>query len=207
MRLGIYGGSFDPVHQGHLALAHACQQQTALDEIWFLPTAVQPLKQGGPHATDAERIEMLRLAILSEPSWRVCELETARGGVSYTVETLRQLGDELPNAVLFFLMGADAVRDAPRWREPREIFRLATPLVVRRAGQPEPDMAALRALCADNKPPQRIEMPAVDVSSTQVRRRAAAGESLDELVPKSVARYIRSHGVYGRRREVQEPTR
>ena len=196
MRLGIYGGSFDPVHNGHLALARECQHQTALDEIWFTPTAVQPLKQRGPHATDAQRLEMLQLAIQPEPAWRVCKLEIERGGLSYTVDTLRQLGDELPNAVLFFLLGADAIRDVPQWREPREIFALATPLVVRRAGRPEPDLTALRTLCAANKQPKLIEMPVVDVSSTDIRRRAAAGESLDDLVPESVAQYIRNHDVY-----------
>ena len=196
MRLGIYGGSFDPVHNGHLALARACQHQTALDEVWFTPTAVQPLKQKGPHATDAQRLDMLQLAIHAEPSWRVCKLEIDRGGPSYTIDTLRQLGEERHDAVLFFLMGADAVLDVPHWREPREILRLATPLVVRRAGQSEPDMAALRAICGANKQPKLIEMPADDASSTEIRRRAAAGEPVDDLVPESVAAYISAHRLY-----------
>jgi nicotinate-nucleotide adenylyltransferase len=196
MRLGIFGGSFDPVHNGHLALAHACQRQTALDEVWFMPTAVQPLKQTGPHATDAQRIEMLRMATLPEPAWRVSTLEIDRGGLSYTIDTLRQLDEELPDAVLFFLMGADAVQDAPNWREPRGIFSLATPLVVRRAGQPEPDLDSLRALCAANKQPRLVEMPAVDASSSGIRRRAAVGESIDGLVPAQVAAYVESHQLY-----------
>lgn len=196
MRLGIFGGSFDPVHNGHLALARACQRQTALDEVWFVPTAVQPLKQHGPHASNAERVDMLRLALQSEPSWRVSTLEIDRGGLSYTVDTLRQLDEELPEAVLFFLMGADAVHDAPTWREPQAIFALATPLVVRRAGAPEPDLAALRAMCAPNKQPRLVEMPAVEASSTEIRRCAAAGEPLAELVPPSVAAYIAANGLY-----------
>jgi nicotinate-nucleotide adenylyltransferase len=196
MRLGIYGGSFDPVHKGHLALAGACQHQTALDEVWFVPTAVQPLKQRGPHATDAQRLDMLQLAIHSEPSWRICRLEIERGGLSYTIDTLRKLDEELPDAVLFFMIGADATKDVPHWREPHEIFRLATPLVVRRAGQAEPDLAALRAICGTNKQPQLVEMPAVDVSSTEIRGRAAEGEPLGDLVPESVARYIRDQGIY-----------
>lgn len=196
MRLGIYGGSFDPVHNGHLALARACQRQAALDEVWFTPTAVQPLKQQGPHATDAERLAMLQLAINSEPAWRICKLEIERGGVSYTVDTLHQLHEELPEAVLFFLMGADAVADVPHWREPSEIFRLATPLVVRRPGEPEPDLAGLKNVCAANKQPRLIEMPPVAASSTEIRRRAAAGESLDELVPASVDAFIAAHQLY-----------
>lgn len=196
MRLGVFGGSFDPVHNGHLALARACQQQAALDEVWFMPTAIQPLKQQGPHATDAQRIEMLRLAIQSEPTWRVSTLEVDRGGMSYTVDTLRQLDEELPHAMLFFLMGADAVNDAPQWREPQTIFSLATPLVVHRAGQREPDLRNLRTLAA-NRPPRLVEMPAMNVSSTEIRRRAASGESLDDLVPLSVAAYIVAKKVYG----------
>jgi nicotinate-nucleotide adenylyltransferase len=196
MRLGIYGGSFDPVHNGHLALARACQRQAALDEVWFTPTAVQPLKQQGPHATDAERLAMLQLAINSEPAWRICKLEIERGGVSYTVDTLQQLNEELPEAVLFFLMGADAVADVPHWREPREIFRLATPLVVRRPGEPDPDLAALKNVCAANKQPRLIEMPLVAASSTEIRRRAATGESLGDQIPTSVAAYIAAHDLY-----------
>src|SRR4029079_13505788 len=138
MRLGIFGGSFDPVHNAHLAIARACQQQARLDEVWFTPTAIQPLKHNGPRATDAHRLEMLRLAIRDKPSWRVCSIEIDRGGFSYTVDTLRQIGEELPDADLFFLIGADALQDVVKWRAPQEIFRMATPLVVCRVGQPSP---------------------------------------------------------------------
>ncbi len=213
MNLGIFGGSFDPVHCGHLALARACQAAAALDEVWFTPTAVQPLKRRGPHATDAQRIEMLKLALVedeslcSEPgrprprtapptNWRTCTLEIDRGGLSYSVDTIRQLQADLPEARLFFLIGADAVRDVPRWREPAEIFRLATPLVVRRAGQPETDLSALAKLCPPENQPRLVEMPAIDISSTDIRRRAAAGESIDGLVPNSVADYIAAQNLY-----------
>jgi nicotinate-nucleotide adenylyltransferase len=207
MRLGIFGGSFDPVHNGHLALARACHEQAALDEVWFMPTAVQPLKQRGPHATDAQRIEMLELAISNEQSepgrprprsdaWRVCTLEIDRGGFSYTVDTLRQLHIELPEAQLFFMIGADAIRDVPQWKEPSEIFRLATPLVVHRAGKPEPDFTSIAPLCTTRTQPQLIEMPSIDVSSTGIRSRAAAGEPIDDVVPVSVAEYISRHALY-----------
>jgi nicotinate-nucleotide adenylyltransferase len=196
MRLGIFGGSFDPVHNGHLALTHACQRQGGLDEVWFMPTAVQPLKQQGPRASDKDRLAMLQLAVQTEPNWRVSKLEIDRGGLSYTIDTLRQLDEELPEAVLFFLLGADAVADVPNWREPAAIFALATPLVVRRSGSPAPDLTALRALCAENKRPKLIEMPAVDASSTEIRRRAAAGESIAEFVPAPVAADIAAHSLY-----------
>jgi nicotinate-nucleotide adenylyltransferase len=206
MRLGIFGGSFDPVHDGHLALARACHEQAALDEVWFTPTATQPLKRRGPQATDAQRVEMLNLAIESEPSepaglsprssWRVCTLEIDRGGISYTVDTLRQLHVELPEAKLFFMIGADAVRDVPKWKSPAEIFRLAAPLVVHRAGQPAADLSDVALLCTRETQPRLIEMPLVDVSSTEIRRRVVAGEPIDGLVPPAVAKYIAEHGVY-----------
>lgn len=196
--LGIYGGSFDPVHNGHLALARACREQAALDEVWFTPTAIQPLKQQGPQATNADRLEMLRLAIDESPSsgWRVCTIEIDRGGKSYTVDTLRQLHAELPATALYFMIGSDAIRDVARWKEPREIFRLATPLVVHRAGEPEPDLATLSSLCQRETQPQVVRMQPVDVSSTEIRRRVHSGESIDGLAPAAVARYIAEHGLY-----------
>ncbi|HEX5471839.1 MAG TPA: nicotinate-nicotinamide nucleotide adenylyltransferase [Lacipirellulaceae bacterium] len=215
MRLGIFGGSFDPVHNGHLALARACEHHALLDEIWFTPAAIQPLKETGPHATNAKRIEMLNLAIdpeqitplLREPdrprprpkiqtTWRVCTLEIDRGGFSYTVETLQQIHTELPDAELFFLMGADAARDAPSWRQPVEIFRLARPLIVRRSDQSEPDLSALAAISPPDRQPQLVEMAAVDISSSEIRRRVAMSESIDGLVPTAVAQYIALHALY-----------
>jgi nicotinate-nucleotide adenylyltransferase len=196
MRLGIFGGSFDPIHNAHLAMARACQRQAKLDEVWFTPTAIQPLKQKGPRATDWHRLEMLRLAIRDEPSWRVCSIEIDRGGFSYTVETLRQIHEELPEADLFFLIGADALHDVAKWKEPREIFRMATPLVVCRAAQPSPDVDQLKLLCTTDTKPQSIEMPAMDVSSSEIRHRVAVGEPVDKLVPDAVAMYIARQGLY-----------
>jgi nicotinate-nucleotide adenylyltransferase len=195
-RLGIFGGSFDPVHNGHLALARACQQQAELDEIWFMPTATQPLKQKGPHATDAQRTDMLRLATDDEPSWRVCTIEIDRGGLSYTVDTLRQLREELPNAALYFLIGSDALRDVARWKEPREIFRMATPLVVHRAGEPEPNLAEFQSLCTLATQPQLVETPAIAISSTEIRRHLAADDSIDGLAPPTVIEYIAANKLY-----------
>jgi nicotinate-nucleotide adenylyltransferase len=197
MRLGIFGGSFDPVHNGHLELARCCQRQAALDEVWFTPTAIQPLKYGGPQATNRERLEMLHLAIDNEPSWRVCTLEIERGGFSYTVDTLQQIHTELPDAKLFFLMGADAVRDVPHWKEPAEIFRLATPLIVCRAGQPQPDLSALKQICPADHQSQLIDMPAMPESSTEIRRHIATGKSVEEFVPSEVCMFITRHKIYG----------
>jgi nicotinate-nucleotide adenylyltransferase len=198
VRLGIFGGSFDPVHNGHLALAHAAQQQAGLDEVWFMPTATQPLKRDGARATNEDRVEMLRLATRDKPNWRVCTIEIDRGGLSYTVDTLRQLGEELPDTAFFFLIGSDALRDVARWKEPRELFRMATPLVVHRAGDPAPDLESLALLCTETTQPQRVEMPAMAISSTDIRRRCANGEQLGDLLPPVVADYIEANKIYSR---------
>lgn len=205
MRIGFFGGSFDPVHNGHLELACCCQQQASLDEIWFTPAAVQPLKQRGPRATKTNRLAMLELAIASEPggppprtSWHVCRLEIDRGGVSYTVDTLRQIHAERPDDELFILLGSDTLRELFAWREPEEIFRLARPLFVQRAGSPRPEVPAivLQAISGGKVLPQTIQMPLMSVSSTEIRDRLAAGHSIDDMVPPAVAQYIAKNGLY-----------
>ncbi len=186
MRLGIFGGSFDPVHCGHLTLARCCREQADLDEVWLVPAAVQPHKPEGPVASDADRLAMLRLATQGEPGQRVASLEVDRGGVSYTVETLRGIAEQQPEAELFLLMGADTLADLPHWREPEAVRRLATPLVVHRPGEAMPDAEGI----------QVVEMPGMDVSSSEIRRRVARGESIEGLTPEGVAEYIQRAGLY-----------
>lgn len=189
MRLGLFGGSFDPVHNGHLELARCARDQAQLDEVWFIPAAMQPLKPHGPRASAKHRLAMLELALAAEPRFSVSTLELDRGGVSYTVDTLREIHAQFPDAKLFFLMGADALHDLPNWREPAEILRLATPLVVRRPGEQPLDDPVLPAHAI-------IEMPALAISSSEIRRRVAAGESIADLVPAEVADYILRFALY-----------
>jgi len=213
MRIGFFGGSFDPVHNGHLELARCCQQQASLDEVWFTPAAVQPLKRSGPRASNADRLAMLELALASEPgsghrsprrlvvprdSWRVCRLEIDRGGMSYTVDTLRQIHAERPDDDLFILLGSDTLRDIASWREPAEILRLAQPLFVHRAGAPQPEVPAvvMHSISRGKVVPQTIQMPAMTVSSTEIRDRLAARRSIDGLVPPIVAAYIAEKKLY-----------
>lgn len=187
MRIGLFGGSFDPVHNGHLTLAACCAEQGGLDAVWFVPAALQPFKLGGPVASDADRVAMLRLAIAGTPGREVSTLEIDRGGVSYTVDTLRQLQAELVGIELFFLMGADTLRDLPGWREPDEVLRLATPMVVQRPGEAD---------IVTDVPHLRVEMPPMDISSSDIRKRIATGESIEGLLPASVAAYIDENGLY-----------
>jgi nicotinate-nucleotide adenylyltransferase len=200
MRLGIFGGSFDPVHYGHLRLATECRAQARLDEVWLMPAAVQPHKPDGPQASGSDRLRMLELAVADVPGLSVSRIEIDRGRVSYTVDTLREIRAAHPRAELFLPMGADTLRDLPNWREPAEICRLATPLVVHRAGEPPPDFGVLAPLMPAERlqdiRAQAVEMPAVDVSSTEIRERVMRGDSIERMTPRAVAGYIALRNLY-----------
>ena len=141
MRLGIFGGTFDPVHYGHLLLAECCREQCKLDEVWFLPAAVPPHKQDLELSSAEDRINMLELAIAGQSAFGVCRYEIDRGGVNYTFETLAHFHEEDPCRELFFLLGADMLADLPHWRHPAQILELAVPVAVRRPGAGELDFA------------------------------------------------------------------
>jgi nicotinate-nucleotide adenylyltransferase len=201
MRLGVFGGSFDPVHLGHLLLAQCCQEQVRLDRVVFIPAGHAPHKPDAPRAGGADRVAMLQLALKDRPPWEISAIELDRGGRSYTVDTLRELRAQQPGAELYLLMGADSLADLPKWREPAAICELATPLAVRRAGSPEPDYGALAQLVAPARVAeirgQQVEMPPAPISSSEIRRRIAAGEPWQDLVPAAVASYILEHRLYG----------
>lgn len=200
MRIGVFGGSFDPVHRGHLLLAECCWQQAKLDRVEFIPTAQQPLKPRGPVAGETDRLAMLQLAIAGRPEFGVSTIEIDRGGVSYTVDTLRALQQAWPGAELFFLMGADSLADFTHWREPAAICELATPLVVRRAESPLPAFGALEGLLSAERlaaiRAQEVEMPATPISSSAIRRLIAEQGEWESLVPEGVAEYIEERDLY-----------
>ena len=156
MKLGIFGGTFDPVHYGHLLLAECCREQRELDAVWFLPAAVPPHKRDRELAPAPQRIEMLKLAIAGNPAFSVCTYETDRGGVNYTVDTLTHIHEEDPSRELFFLMGEDMLLDLPHWKQPQRVCELAIPVVVHRAGMPPVDFNCLTAVttsAADRRNP------------------------------------------------------
>jgi nicotinate-nucleotide adenylyltransferase len=200
MRLGIFGGSFDPVHLGHLLLAEACREQAALDRVLFVPTNMQPHKLHHQPAPNAARVEMLQLAVQGNPAFAVETLELDRGGVSYTVETLGELKRRDPASELFFLMGADSLADFPNWREPQRICELATLLVVQRAGQAPPDYSALAPFLApeqiDAWQAQQIDLPPIAISSTDIRQRVASGRSIRYRTPRAVEMLIAERKLY-----------
>ena len=200
MRLGIFGGSFDPVHYGHLLLAECCRETCRLDQVWFVPAAISPHKRQGAVASASQRVEMLRLATGGNEAFLVSTLEVDRGGVSYTVETLEAIRRAQPDAELFLLTGADSLADLPNWREPARICELASPVAAGRAGAPPPDYSVLAPLVSPDKLKTirqlRVEMPAVDLRASELRRRVAAGLSIRYRTPRAVEKYIESQRLY-----------
>lgn len=195
MRLGIFGGAFDPVHNGHLLLAEQCREQCQLDEVWFVPTKIPPHKAAGSLSPDADRVEMLKLATAGRPEFVVSEIELKRENVSWTVDTLRQLGEDHPDDELFFLIGADSLRDFPTWKEPGEIVKLATVVAVNRGE------ASLGELTAGLKPEiaanvRLVTMPGISISATDLRQRVSAGKSIRYLVPRAVEEIILARKLY-----------
>lgn len=187
MRIGVFGGSFDPVHRGHLDIAGRAAERLNLDQVHFVPARAQPLKTAGPRAAPEHRVAMLRAALGADPRFGLDQRELRRPGPSYTVDTLRELRAEYPGDQLFLLMGADAARELPRWRGAAELARLATLVFVPRAGSPPP---------APRPGSVTLDLEPVDVSASAVRAAVARGESIDRLVPAPVARYIAAHGLY-----------
>ncbi|REJ65199.1 MAG: nicotinate (nicotinamide) nucleotide adenylyltransferase [Planctomycetota bacterium] len=200
MRLGLFGGSFDPVHYGHLLLAECCREQCRLDRVWFVPAAVAPHKRDQAVSTPDQRVEMLKLAIAGHPGFEVSDIELQRGGVSYTVDTLRSVAAEQPAAELFLLMGADTLADLVNWHQPDEVCRLASPVAVARADEPPPDYDLLAKLVdAERLAKFRellVSMPQIELSSRELRARVAAGGSIRYRTPRAVEKFIEAEGLY-----------
>lgn len=194
MRLGLLGGTFDPVHYGHLLLAEQCREQCALDAIWFLPSGAPPHKQQAAITEPRQRVEMLRLAIAGHEAFSVNEMELSREGPTFTVDTLQEVLAEHPDYELFFLIGGDSLRDLPTWREPRRILELATIVAVNRGGE---ELPAIPLLDEPGRI-QRVTMPGIGLSATDIRRRVAARKSIRYMTPRAVEVYIEQHRLYGR---------
>ncbi len=191
MKLGIYGGTFDPVHLGHLILAESVREQLALDEVWFVPAFQNPHKQEKETTPPKSRLEMLRFAISGNPQFRLCELEIKRKGPSFTFETLQTIQQEHPDAEKYLLIGADSLTDFPNWREPETILSLANLVAVNRGRS-----QAMIPPQLDSSRIALLEMPAIDISATQIRQRCADGKSIRYLTPRSVELYIEANQLY-----------
>jgi nicotinate-nucleotide adenylyltransferase len=204
MRIGVYGGSFNPVHLGHLLAAECSREQACLDRVLFVPAAVPPHKRDRAIATAEDRLAMLALAVGGHEAFAVSTLELDRGGVSYTIDTLADLAARHPGDTLVLLLGPDAVAGLPTWRDPGAILDGWEVRAVERDGLDDvasivarPDVAALRgAERASGLIESRIRMPAIGIRASDLRAAVAAGRSIRYRTPRAVEAYISAHGLY-----------
>ena len=203
MRVGVLGGSFDPVHAGHLHAARAAQEAFALDRVVFVPAAQAPHKPGGPSASGLDRATMLELAVGRERDWLVSTLELEREGPSYTIDTLRALRGELGLAAedeLYLILGGDNLAGFLEWRSASEILELAQPLVVVRGGDEAEVLRGLEERWGERAAARLarglVRAPRVEVAASDLRAALARGEDPGAALPPGVLEYIRARGIY-----------
>ena len=189
LRIGLFGGSFDPVHLGHLLVAQAAREELGLTRLFFIPAAQSPFKPERKPTAATERVRLLRLALVGQAWCEIDEQEVRRGGVSFTIDTVRDYTARFPDAELFYLIGADHVPQLPKWRQAQELAEQVQFAVIPRPGQPEPLFPApFRGQTLTGFP--------LGVSSSQIRARVKAGLPIDHLVPPQVAEAIRNNRLY-----------
>ncbi|MDZ7269995.1 MAG: nicotinate-nucleotide adenylyltransferase [candidate division KSB1 bacterium] len=199
MRLGLFGGTFDPIHIAHLIVAEWVREEMGLDRVLFVPAALPPHKTDRMLSPAWQRLAMVRLATAGSPWFEASDLEIRRGGVSYTIETVRALRQQykLQPHELFLIIGSDSLKDMGSWREPESIFAESAVVVVPRPGfdpsEAPPQFASKATL---------IAAPLVEISSSEIRERVRSGKSIRYLVPPGVERLINEHGLYRHPSEV-----
>lgn len=195
--LGILGGTFDPIHLGHLHMAEAIYEQIALEQIVFIPAFVPPHKLGQDYAPAEHRFAMTELAVRSYEHFSVSDMELRRSGVSYTIDTLRELHKLYPEKKLYFIIGADSVAQLHTWNSIEEMLELATFVAAGRPGYEDVMNEVVRHLGSEAvKHILLLHTPEYDISSTEIRTRIRTGKSLSGLVPQEVENYIKEHGLY-----------
>jgi len=198
LKIGILGGTFDPVHLGHLIIAEETLSSLGLDRVIFVPAGDPWMKAGTPISPGPNRLAMALAAVTGNPAFHVSPVELDRSGPSYTVETLEELqADYGPQIEYFFIIGADALKDFGQWRNPERVLELCTLAVVGRPAQEKFDLSVLEStLPGIRKRVVVVDGVTISVSATDIRRRMAEGRSIRYLVPSAVESYIREHGLY-----------
>jgi nicotinate-nucleotide adenylyltransferase len=194
--VGLMGGTFDPIHIGHLILAEQAREAFDLERVFFVTASVPPHKAGAVVSSAADRFEMVRIAVEGDSHFECSRMELDRPGPSYTIDTLRALRQNYPvDTRVYLLLGADEARDFASWRDPRGIQEVATVVVANRPGiSTEQTLSGLPGDVAEQM--VKLEMPGVDICSTDIRRRVAEGRSIRYLVPALVEEYIATHRLY-----------
>lgn len=192
--IGIMGGTFDPIHTGHLVAAETALEEAGLDEVWFMPANIPPHKPNTPLASPDQRLEMVRLAIDSHPSYRAVDVELTRGGTSYTYDTVTRLQQLYPDHRFHYIIGADMVMYLPKWHQIEKLSEMVKFLGVGRPGF-DIDLEALPSHLRSRI--KLMTMPAMEISSTDIRERIRNGRSIRYRVPESVRLYIERSGIYG----------
>ncbi|HIB10697.1 MAG: nicotinic acid mononucleotide adenylyltransferase [Chloroflexi bacterium] len=198
MRVGVLGGTFDPIHLGHLKIAEEARLKLDLERVLFIPTGQPRLRTDKYLSPVADRLRMVELATSDNPYFQVCDNETRRGGPTYTVDTLIELRGSLgTDASLYFIVGVDILRRFHDWKEPERVLELCNVVVVTRPGHEDFDWPAWLVTfpqAADRL--TRLDTTMVDISGTEIRRRSGQGKSVRKLVPASVAEYIQERNLY-----------
>lgn len=194
----MLGGTFDPVHNGHIAIAEEARTRLNLDEVVFMPAAVTPFKEEYPLTPAGQRVKMVELAIGEKPYFRLSTIELEREGPSYTVDTLYELRDLFgEDTGIFFIMGCDSLASFPRWKEPGGIIDMCRLVAVPRPGCSVPDMVALeKEVPGISGRVTVLDGPNIDISSSDIRERVSKGQPVSELLPGPVDIYIKEHGLY-----------
>jgi nicotinate-nucleotide adenylyltransferase len=197
VRVGLYGGVFNPPHHGHLVAAQEAYSQLGLDAVVFVPVGDAPHRVIESDPGAEARFEMVEMAVAADERFRVSRIELEREGPSYTVDTLRELREREPEDELFLILGGDQALALPRWREPEQVLELATLAVFERGSSNRNAIAIKVARLRGADRVRFLEMPRIDISSTMVRRRAATGKPIRYLVPDKVANFIGAQSLYG----------
>lgn len=198
MKSGILGGTFDPIHLGHLAVAEEARRLLNMDEVVFIPAGHPYFKSDSSISPPEHRVSMLNLAIADKPYFKISLMEIKRPGPSYAVDTLAKMKRQLgPGDEIFFIMGWDSLLTLPRWQEPRRLLKLCRIVAAPRPGYSRPDVSLLeKDLPGISQRTVVMEQPSIDISGTDIRERVRQGLPIDNLVPVAVARYIREKGLY-----------
>lgn len=199
-RIGLFGGTFDPIHIGHLLIAEAAREQFALEQVRFIPAATAPHKLEQQATDGKQRLEMIRLAIGGHPNFTSDDRELRRGGTSYTVDTLGEFKREFPEADLVFVIGSDSLDELHTWRDPQRICELAFLAVIARGGHPPPDLNKLRSFLPESQhedlSSHLVSMPQMEISSRDIRQRIAEGRSVRYQLHPAVEAYIEAQKLY-----------